>query len=40
MMNDITLRIIEALVLYDIFKLFINLTLRVFLGVLQGDNNE
>ena len=39
-MNDITLRIIEALVLYDIFKLFINLTLRVFLGVLQGDNNE
>ena len=28
-MSEMTLRIIEGLVLYDLFKIFINLTLRL-----------
>lgn len=39
-MNEMTLRIVEGLILYDLFKIFVNLTLRLVLGVLQGDNNE
>jgi hypothetical protein len=35
-----TLRIIEALILYDLFKIGINLTLRLILGLLmQGDED-
>ena len=38
-MSEITLRIIEGLVLYDLFKIFVNLTLRLFLGALKGEEN-
>lgn len=38
-MNDITLRIIEALVIYDIFKILLQLFLTIVLGITQGDNN-
>ena len=36
-MSEMTLRIIEGLVLYDLFKIFINLTLRLALGVLNKE---
>ena len=36
-MSEPTLRIIEALVLYDLFKIFVNITLRLVHGALQGD---
>jgi hypothetical protein len=39
-MSEMTLRIIEGLVLYDLFKIFVNLTLRLALGALQGDKDE
>jgi hypothetical protein len=38
-MSEMTLRIIEGLVLYDLFKIFVNLTLRLALGVLQGEKD-
>ena len=38
-MNEATLRIIEALILYDLFKIGINLTLRLILGTMQGDED-
>lgn len=38
-MSDITLRVIEGLVLYDIFRIFVNLTLRLTLGLLKGEND-
>ena len=39
-MSEITLRIIEGLVIYDLFKIFVNLTLRLAHGALnQGDND-
>jgi len=38
-MNEGTLRIIEALILYDLFKIGINLTLRLILGTMQGDED-
>lgn len=39
-MSEMTLRIIEGLVLYDLFKIFVNLTLRLVFGALQGDKDE
>lgn len=38
-MSEMTLRIIEGLILYDLFKIFLNLTLRLTLGALQGDKD-
>ena len=38
-MNEATLRIIEALILYDLFKIGINLTLRLILSTMQGEEN-
>ena len=39
-MSELTLRVIEALVLYDLFRIFINLTLRLAFGALnQGDKD-
>ena len=39
-MSEMTLRIIEGLVIYDLFKIFVNLTLRLAYGALnQGDNH-
>ena len=38
-MNESTLRIIEALILYDLFKIGVNLTLRLILGLTQGEEN-
>ena len=38
-MSEMTLRIIEALVLYDLFKIFVNLTLRLAFGALQGEKD-
>ena len=39
-MSEITLRVIEGLVLYDLFRIFVNLTLRLAYGALnQGDND-
>ena len=38
-MNESTLRIIEALILYDLFKIGINLTLRLILGTMQGEED-
>ena len=39
-MSEITLRVIEGLVLYDLFRIFVNLTLRLAHGALnQGDND-
>lgn len=38
-MSEITLRVVEGLVLYDLFKIFINLTLRLVFGVFQGEND-
>jgi hypothetical protein len=39
MMSEMTLRVIEGLVLYDLFRIAINLTLRLLLGVLKGDKD-
>ena len=39
-MSEMTLRIIEGLVLYDLFKLFINLTLRLALSALEGGKKD
>ena len=38
-MSELTLRIVEGLVLYDLFKIFINLTLRLAFGALQGEKD-
>lgn len=38
-MSEMTLRIIEALIIYDLFKILINLTMRLAFGVLGGDDN-
>lgn len=38
-MSEITLRIIEALLLYDLFKVFIGITLRLVHNALQGDQD-
>ena len=39
-MSEMTLRIIEGLVIYDLFKIFVNLTLRLAYGALnQGDSD-
>ena len=38
-MDESTLRIIEALILYDLFKIGVNLTLRLILGLTQGEEN-
>ena len=38
-MNESTLRIIEALILYDLFKIGVNLTLRLVLGTLEGEKD-
>ena len=34
-MSEVTLRIIEGLVIYDLFRIFINLTLRLAFGLNQ-----
>lgn len=39
-MNEMTLRIIEGLILYDLFKIFINLTLRLVIGALPGGEKD
>ena len=39
-MNEATLRIIEALILYDLFKIGVNLTLRLLLGVMGGGEED
>ena len=39
-MSEMTLRIIEGLVIYDLFKIFINLTLRLAYGVLGEEKDE
>lgn len=38
-MSELTLRVIEGLVIYDLFRIALHLTLRLFLGVTQGDEN-
>lgn len=38
-MSEITLRVIEGLILYDLFRIGINLTLRLVLDALQGDKD-
>lgn len=38
-MESSTLKIIEALIIYDLFKIGINLTLSLLLGVLKGEDN-
>lgn len=38
-MDESTLRIIEALILYDLFKIGVNLTLRLILGLTQGEED-
>ena len=38
-MSELTLRVIEGLVIYDLFRVGLNLTLRLLLGVTQGDSN-
>tara|TARA_R100000353_G_C6419993_1_gene172872 strand:+ start:251 stop:379 length:129 start_codon:yes stop_codon:yes gene_type:complete len=40
MMSEMTLRIIEGLVLYDLFKIFVNITLRLVYSVLQGEEED
>ena len=39
-MSEMTLRIIEGLVMYDLFKIFVNLTLRLALGVFGGEKKD
>ena len=39
-MSEMTLRIIEGLILYDLFKIFINLTLRLVIGELPGGDKD
>ena len=38
-MSEMTLRIIEGLILYDLFKIFLILTLRLTLVALQVDKD-
>jgi hypothetical protein len=38
-MSEITLRVIEGLVIYDLFRIGLHLTLRLFIGVTQGDED-
>ena len=38
-MSEMTLRIVEGLVIYDLFKIFINLTLRLAFGALGEDKD-
>lgn len=38
-MSEMTLRIIEGLVMYDLFKIFVNLTLRLALGAFGGEKD-
>ena len=38
-MSELTLRIIEGLILYDMFKIFVNITLRLILGLIQGEKD-
>ena len=38
-MSEMTLRIIEGLVLYDLFKIFVNITLRLAFGAIQGEED-
>ena len=38
-MSEMTLRIIEGLVLYDLFKIFVNITLRLAFGALGGEKD-
>ncbi len=38
-MSEMTLRIIEGLIIYDLFKIFVNLTLRLTFGALGGDKD-
>jgi len=38
-MSEITLRVIEGLVIYDLFRIALHLTLRLFMGVTQGDKD-
>jgi len=39
-MSEMTLRIIEGLVMYDLFKIFVNLTLRLALNALTGGKED
>ena len=39
-MSEMTLRVIEGLVLYDLFRIAVNLTLRLVLSVLKGEGDE
>ncbi len=39
-MSEMTLRIIEGLVMYDLFKIFVNLTLRLALNALPGGDKD
>jgi len=39
-MSEMTLRIIEGLVMYDLFKIFVNLTLRLALNALPGGEKD
>ena len=38
-MSEMTLKVIEGLVIYDLFRIAVNLTLRLILGVLKGDED-
>lgn len=38
-MSEMTLRVIEGLVLYDLFRIAVTLTLRLVLGVLKGEED-
>ena len=38
-MSEMTLRVIEGLVLYDLFRIGLNLTVRLLIGVTQGDKD-
>lgn len=38
-MSEMTLRVIEGLVLYDLFRIAVNLTLRLVLSVLKGEDD-
>ena len=38
-MSEMTLRVIEGLVLYDLFRIAVNITLRLALSVLKGEED-
>ena len=38
-MSEVTLRVIEGLVIYDLFRIFINLTLRLAFGLTKGEKD-